>query len=146
MIGVKPINAAWIADIVAELKTPLGLKTIEAHSSQYDDKLLNELMPLAPAILIRYGYLRPVEFAANGGSSLNKQVFTITFIAESLLGTQDASNGCYDMLDAFRNRYNGGTLTVPDEGLIHLKLEEEGIVQSGDGLSVYFAIYSFEQD
>lgn len=148
MISVTKISAAWIADINANLKPSLGLGDVVTHQPEYDNvATLAELMLTMPAVLLRYMNLTPVESErfGDGGSGLKKQFFSLAFLANSLLSAEEARGGCYAMLDAFRSRYDGGSLTVAGEGQIDLKLEEETFVDSEGGVVVYAALYSFEQ-
>jgi phage gp37-like protein len=147
MIPVKDIQDAWIADINAHLKGSLGINTVDTHQPEYDNRTLAELMVLTPFVLLRYGRLQAVESerAADGGSVLRRQEFSLVFGDTSLLSSEEARAGCYAMLDAFRDRYDGGTLVVPDKGQIDLQLEEEMFLDSDGGVVAYYAIYSFVQ-
>jgi hypothetical protein len=148
VIGIKKISDAWIADIVANLKTSLGLLTVEAHEPTYDDKTLAELMILAPAVLVRYEGLAPIESErlADGASGLNKEQFSLVFIAQSLLNPQEGPVGCYTMLDAFRARYNGYALAIPGEGQVDLALGPHGFLQSDGGVVAYYQMYSYDAE
>jgi len=148
MIPVVDIQTTWIADINANLKAPLGIITVDTHQPEYDNQALAALMALTPFVLLRYGRLQPVESErrADGGSGLKRQEFSLVFGNSSLLSSEEARAGCYAMLDAFRERYDGGTLVVPGKGQIDLQLEDEMFLDSDGGVIAYAAIYSFTQD
>jgi hypothetical protein len=145
MIAVKTILSSWITDIGTNLKTSLGLNTIAAHEPTYDLKTLAQLMPLTPAILLRYETLNPLEQYADGGSAMRKLQMSVVFLAESLLSPDEARAGCLDMIDAFRSKYDGGTIVIGNDQ-IDLKVEREGFLESDGGVLAYYAVYSFEQN
>ena len=141
MIDVDVIEDALIADIKANIS---GLKTVETHETDFDNKTAQQLILLNPFILIKYGGLVPVEGErlANQGSGMKLPRFVFSIGAQSLRTRKDAQRGCYSILKELGARYDGGTL-VTAQGDVDLALTREQFLFSDGGLVVYGAEYSY---
>jgi len=135
MIGPAKIEDAWKVDAKANIT---GLKTAATHEASFDVKTLAALMPLTPFILFRWGGISPEpgERMSDEASGVKKSRFFLSIGATSLLSKTAAQRGCYDIIDAVIDRYDGGTITTTD-GSVDLALESVNFVFSDGGLIVY---------
>lgn len=140
MIDIDKIEDAWIADIKANIG---GVKTVAVHEAPFDMKAIQAILALSPFILIRYGGLLPVEGAktSSGRSGLNRLTFFVSVGAHELRDPKIGQRGCYSMLKALRDRYDGKSL-ITAAGPVYLSLESEDLIESNQGLIVYGAVYS----
>lgn len=111
MLKLKDIEDALLSDIRANIT---GIKTAETHEAEFDESTLTNLIPRAPFILVRYGGTDPDEGErhADGSSGVSGREFHLTVAAASLRTKKEAQRGCYDLLDALRERYDGLNLVV----------------------------------
>lgn len=148
MIDLGKVEDAWIADIEANLKAPLGLKTVVTHEPEYDNRTLQSLMPMTPFVLLRSGRFKAIEDQrkADGSSGLNESVFSIVFGATSLRDKKDARHGNYTIMKAFKERYDGGKITITGEGQINLRFVDQNFLDSEGGVIAYIQLYSYDDE
>lgn len=141
MIDTADIEDALIAEIKA---TVPALKTVVPHEGEFDESKLEQIRPMVPFVLVRYGGLVPQEGQrlADNASGIKKESFHLAVGAHSLRSKQDAQRGAYSLLGSLRDKFDGFTLTVSGEP-IAFGLESIDFLFAVRGLVVYEMVISF---
>lgn len=139
MILITHIEDAWIADINANLKTPLGLKEVGTFEGTFDEEALKESIFRAPYTLLQYVDDYPKETTSKG-TNASEQIFSVVVGASSLRNHQEGRRGCYTILEALRTQYDGKIFTIGTT-FVQLKWKRSVFVLSVPGLLVYQQIY-----
>jgi hypothetical protein len=144
MLALEDIEDALITDAKANIT---GLQTCVTHEKDIDEQTLQALLPKAPFSLIRYGGTEPIEDQrmADGGAGMKKREFYLAIGAASLRSKKEGQRGAYDLLDDFRDRYDGLTLPV-GSGFVTFAYGGDRLVLSIYGLVVYIMILSWTED
>lgn len=147
MIDIDKIEDGWLADINTNLKTALGLKTVATYESEFDLKTLQQMILLTPFALIHYGGLpTPLDRAVNRQVIKAQEVFLVYLGAQTLRDRKDVQRGCYTMIKAFRNRYDGNSVAISGGGNSPtFGLEFIRPTLSEGGLVVYLMEFSIVQ-
>jgi hypothetical protein len=143
MLALSSIEDALIADIKSNIT---GVKTCETHEKEFDELILQALLPRSPFVLIRYGGTSPIEEErfANDASGVNRRDFYLSIGSESLRTRKEAQRGDYDLLDEIRERYDGKSLTV-GSGSVTLSYKGDFLLFSWKGLVVYALTLSWTE-
>ncbi len=135
MISVSKIYEAWLADVIAELKLPLGLLTIDSYEGSFDAKTLQQMIALSPFALLQCVNNRSKKRTSNKTAEY-EQSFNWVVGSQNLLSKKTAKTGVQNILDAMHERYDGFELTI-DGKVARLLWDNEVPVWSDDGLIVY---------
>jgi hypothetical protein len=144
MIDFEKTEDALIADMKA--KGP-GLKTVDTFETQYQAKVLRELMPLIPFVLIQWEGIAPAEGerGARDEATVNEQLYHCLVGSSSLRSQKERQRGCYPIIRWLIDRYNGGTVTVDGEP-VTFALKRVVPVESDAGIAVYDVVLKLNDD
>jgi len=143
MLKLADIEDALIADMKASIT---GLKTCATHEKEFDEQTMQQLKPITPFALVRYGGTNPTESErhADGSSGMNGREFHITVGSVSLRSKSESQRGCYDLLDAMKERYDGFTLSVTG-GEVLLSYDGDAHQFSNNGVTVYRIFFKWDE-
>lgn len=143
MLRLADIEDALIVDVKANIT---GVKTCETHEKEFDQLLLQALLPRSPFVLIRYGGTTPDESErlANNASGMNGREFFLSVGSQNQRTRKEAQRGNYDILDDLRERYDGKTMTV-GSGSVSLFYKGDRLLFSEENLVVYALVLGFDE-
>ncbi|MEW6060360.1 MAG: phage protein Gp37 [Bacteroidota bacterium] len=144
-VKVDKIEDAWIASINTELKTALGLKTVGTFEGSFDEESLQNSIIRAPYVLVQCVDDFSVE-KSNQRTLKSQQIFSLVVGAESLRNRREQQKGCYTILDALREKYDGMILQISNEEFVELRWQRSVFVLSVPGLLVYQQIYHIQNN
>jgi phage gp37-like protein len=143
MVGIRDIENALIADITANQTV---LKTVKTFDTNFDQNTLAQYITLSPFALLHWAGARAIEAErdADEGSGMDRESFSVYVGAQSLLSRSEAQKGAYDIIDFFRQRYRGLSLTISGETLT-FAIGGVSYVPFGAGIVVYLIeLYYFQ--
>ncbi|MBI2428736.1 MAG: hypothetical protein HYV29_08080 [Ignavibacteriales bacterium] len=144
MLALKDIEDAFLAD---QRMNIAGVKTCDTHEREFDEMILEELMPRVPFILTRYGGTKPDEGErhADNSSGIKGREFHLTIGSESLRTKKEAQRGCYDIMDALIERYDGFVLNVGGSS-VTLSYDGDDPFFSSKGLVTYRMFFKWTEN
>ena len=144
-LGIQAIEDAWKADVAANLQSSLGLKTIDSYEKEFDENALQTKILIPPFFLFQYVSADPIQKFGDQSTEKQEEKFMVFCGAATLLSRRAQQTGCYALLDAIKNQYDGATLQVTSTQPITLSWQGRRFVKAMPGFMVYVSAFSFIQ-
>jgi len=156
-VDIGLIEDAWINKIETDLKTSLGLKMVSPFEGSFDEQTLSQYIVKAPFIFLQC--IDDHEILKANGYKTEKatQIFSLIVGCQNLRDRRDGQKGCYSILSALKNTYDGVTLMVPlpappapapklPDEFVQLSWERNTFLMSIKGLLIYHSVFHIPEN